>query len=63
MRRPGVAVAEDATPLHRGTPWWRRVIAVLGSSVIGVVIGAALATVISFGIAWSVITLTSMLRS
>ena len=50
------------TLLDRGTPWWRRLIAVIGSSVIGVVIGAALATVIAFGVAWSVIRLTTMLR-
>jgi hypothetical protein len=38
------------------------VIAVLGSSVIGLVVGAVLATVIAFGVAWTVITLTTMLR-
>ena len=62
-RRPtSVALLEDAAPLHRGTPWWRRLIAVLGSSVIGVVMGAVIATVAAFGVAWSVITLTTMLR-
>jgi hypothetical protein len=37
-------------------------VAVLGSSVIAVVMGAVLATIVAVGIAYSVITLTTMLR-
>ena len=60
---PGVDdLLEDAAPIHRGTPWWRRIVAVFGSSVIAVVIGAVLATVVAVGVAWTVITLTTMLR-
>jgi hypothetical protein len=63
-RRPtsGVELLEDAVPIHRGTPWWRRTVAVFGSSVIAVVMGAVLATIVAVGIAYSVITLTTMLR-
>jgi len=58
----GVALLEDEAPLHHGTRWWRRVIALFGSSVIGAVMGAVLATVAAAGVAWTVITLTTMLR-
>jgi hypothetical protein len=61
-RAPGVVVLEGAAPIHRGTPWWRRVIAVFGSGIIAVVIGAVIATVTAAGVAFAVVTLTTMLR-
>ena len=40
----------------------RRVWSVVASSVLAVWVGAVLATVLGFGIAWAVITLTQMLK-
>lgn len=51
------------TTLHHGTAWWRRIWAVAASSLIGVVMGAVLATMIAGGVAWTVITLTRLLRN
>ncbi|MEQ1702036.1 MAG: hypothetical protein ABMA25_18150 [Ilumatobacteraceae bacterium] len=66
-RRPlraaaGVEVAELKAPLARRSPWWRRLWSVLAGSVLAVWVGAVLATVIGFGTAWAVITLTNMLK-
>lgn len=55
-------MAEVATEMHRRTPVWRRVYAVTAGSVIAVVTGAVLATFIAAAIAYSVVTLTDMLR-
>lgn len=60
--RPPIEVVEVATEAHRRTPVWRKVWAVFASSVIAVVTGAVLATFIAAGIAYSVVTLTDMLR-
>jgi hypothetical protein len=57
-----VRVETTSTTLHRRTPIWRRIWAVVASGVLGVVTGAVLATVIAAGIAWTVITLSDMLR-
>lgn len=48
--------------LHQRTPMWRKVWALVASSTLAVVIGAVIATVVSFGIAFTVIRLTDMLR-
>jgi hypothetical protein len=61
-RRRPVRVETVSTTLHRRPPVWRRVWAVFASGVIGVVTGAVLATVIAAGVAWTVVTLTDMLR-
>lgn len=60
--RAPVYVAEQPVPLHE-RPWlWRRVWAVVASGGLALVTGAVIATVVSAGIAYTVITLTDMLR-
>ena len=49
-------------PLAENTPLWRRLRAVVASSVLAVWIAAIAATAIAFGAAWLVITLTDMLK-
>jgi hypothetical protein len=61
-RGAAVAVLDGAAPIHAGTPWWRRILAVFGSGVIAVVMGAVLATVTAVGVAAAVIRLTTLLR-
>ncbi|MEX0848551.1 MAG: hypothetical protein WD023_12300 [Ilumatobacteraceae bacterium] len=58
-----VPVAETHTRMHRRTPVWRKVWAILAGSTLAIVLGAVLATLISFGVAYSVYTLTQMLKS
>lgn len=60
--RPAIELAEVEAALHRRTPVWRKVWALVASSALAVVIGAVIATVVSFGIAFTVIRLTDMLR-
>jgi hypothetical protein len=55
-------VVEADTEVHVRTPVWRRVYAVFASGLIAVVTGAVLATFIAAAIAYSVVTLTDMLR-
>lgn len=57
-----MAVTTAPTRLHRRTPIWRKLWAIIASGTIGVVLGAVLATVVSAGLAWTVVTLTHMLR-
>jgi hypothetical protein len=66
-RRPdraptGVEVTTVQTPIHAPTPVLRRVWSVVAGSVLAMWVGAVLATVLGFGIAWAVITLTQMLK-
>ncbi|HQZ33760.1 MAG TPA: hypothetical protein PK020_05000 [Ilumatobacteraceae bacterium] len=66
-RRPssapaGVEVKEVRAPLARRSPWWRRLWSIAASSVLAVWIGAVVATVIGFGTAALIITLTNMLK-
>lgn len=49
-------------PLARRSRWWRRLWSVVASSVLAVWVGALVATIIGFGTAWAVITLTDMLK-
>jgi hypothetical protein len=58
----GVEVSAVKAPFAAQTRWWRRVWAVVASSVLAVWVGAVAATVIGFGAAWAVITLTGMLK-
>jgi hypothetical protein len=44
------------------TPVWRRIWAVVASGGLAMVMGAVLATFVSAAIAYSVVTLTDMLR-
>lgn len=66
-RRPlsatsGLEVAEVKAPPAVRTRWWRRLWSVVASSVLAVWVGAIAATVIAFGTAWIIITLTDMLK-
>jgi hypothetical protein len=61
VTRPPVLVEQKA-PLVEHTPLWRRVWSVVGGSGLALLVGAVAATVIAFGGAWIVITLTDMLK-
>ena len=50
------------TPIGRSTPWYRRVWALVAGSALAVWVGAATATIVGFGGAYLVITLTRMLK-
>jgi hypothetical protein len=58
----GVDVAEQQASLHRRVPVWRKVWAATAGTALAVWVGAITATVLGFGIAWLVITLTHMLK-
>ena len=60
---PDRANAGDVkAPLAERTPLWRRVWAVVASGGLALWVAAVTATVIAFGTAWIVITLTDMLK-
>ena len=61
-QRTPIEITEIDTEVHVGTPVWRRVWAVVASGGIAMITGAVLATFISAAIAYSVVTLTDMLR-
>lgn len=50
------------TPLARRAGPWKRVWAVGASGALAVWLGAVVATVLGFGLAWAVITFTHMLK-
>ncbi len=56
-------VAEIAVRPHHRTPLWRKLWALVAGSTLAIATGAVLATLTAFAVAWTVITLTSMLRS
>lgn len=58
----GVDVAEQQAPFDRRVPVWRKVWAAAAGTGLAVWVGAITATVLGFGIAWLVITLTGMLK-
>ncbi len=58
----GIPVEEAPTPLYRPASVWRRVWALMAGSVIAVVTGAVAATVLGFGFAYVVVTLSTMLK-
>lgn len=58
----GVAVHETAAPLHRPPSALRRLWAVVAGTGLAIWVGAIFATVFGFGVAFLVITLTSMLK-
>jgi hypothetical protein len=60
--RDPAELVEQKMPLAENTPLWRRLRAVVASSVLAVWIAAIAATAIAFGAAWLVITLTDMLK-
>jgi hypothetical protein len=61
-RIPHTVQAASAPPYHAAGPL-RRVWAIVASSGLAVVIGAVLATVTAFTMAWAVTTLTDLLKS
>ena len=60
--RIGLPVMEVETPLHRRTPLWRKVWALVAGSTMAVVTGMIAATLIGLGASWIVITLSHMLK-
>lgn len=57
-----IGVAETTVPLYKRPNILRRVWAIVASSGLAVVIGAILATIVAFGLAYAVITLTDLLK-
>lgn len=53
---------EHKAPFAEPTPFWRRVWAVVASGGLALWLAAIVATVIAFGTAWLVVTLTDMLK-
>lgn len=64
LRRPWVpiGVAETTVPLYKRSGPIRRLWAIVAGSAIAFVIGAVIAVVVSFGLAFVVITLTDLLK-
>lgn len=55
-------VVATKAPFAERTPLWRRVWAVVASGGLALWVAAITATVIAFGSAWIVVTLTDMLK-
>lgn len=55
-------LTETNLDLYRPAPWWRRVWALVWGGTLAVWVGAVVATVVGFGVAKAVITLTDMLK-
>ncbi len=49
-------------PLYRAATIWRRIWSLCAGSVIAIVTGAVLATFLAFGFAYTVVTLSNMLK-
>ena len=62
LQRPPIQVTEEATTVHRPTPLWRKLWAIAAGSAIAVVTGALVAMGLAVGVAYTVVTLTDMLR-
>ena len=60
-RRP-ILVDHEPAPLYRRPGPVRRVFAALATGGLAIVTGAIAATVVSFGVAWTVVRLTSLLK-
>jgi hypothetical protein len=58
----GAEVVEMEAPIERPTPVLRRIGAAAAGGALAVWIGAVVATVLGFGVAYGVITLTHMLK-
>jgi hypothetical protein len=58
----GAEVVEVEAPIERPTPVLRRIGAAAAGGALAVWIGAVVATVLGFGVAYGVITLTHMLK-
>jgi hypothetical protein len=57
-----IGVAETTVPLYKRPGPIRRLWAIVAGSGIAIVMGAVLATVVAFGLAFVVTTLTDLLR-
>lgn len=57
-----IGIAETPAPLYKRPNILRRLWAIVASSGLAVVIAIVLATVIAFGLAWAVTTLTDLLK-
>ena len=60
--RVGLPVTEVDVPLHRPTPLWQKIWALVAGSTMALVTGAVAATVIGFGASWMVVTLSRLLK-
>ena len=60
--RQPILVDHDPAPLYRRPGPIRRVLAALASGGLAIVTGAVAATVLAFGVAWTVVRLTSLLK-
>jgi hypothetical protein len=59
----GTQLDELRVPMiNKRTPWWRRLFSLAMIPSMAVVLGAAVATIVGFGVAWVIITLSDMLR-
>jgi hypothetical protein len=60
--RQPIPVDHDPAPLYRRPGPIRRILAALASGGLAIVTGAVAATVVAFGVAWTVVRLTSLLK-
>jgi hypothetical protein len=60
--RPGVPVHAVPSAPYRGAPLWRRIWAVFAASTLAMITGAIITILVAAGIAYTVVTLTDMLR-
>jgi hypothetical protein len=60
--RPPVELDAIDADLHRRLPIWRKIWAVFASGTLAIITGAVIATFVSFGVAFTVIRLTDMLK-
>jgi hypothetical protein len=58
-----VSLTEVPVRHHRRTPAWRVAWSVSSLTVLAVAVAAVLATLVAFGLAFAIITLTDLLRS
>ncbi|MEO6156221.1 MAG: hypothetical protein ABIQ39_01175 [Ilumatobacteraceae bacterium] len=58
----GIPLEETPVPMYRPASMWRRLWSIVGGTGLALVTGAVLATVVSFGAAYFVVTLSHMLK-
>jgi hypothetical protein len=61
-RRVPFEVTQSVTQPYRPASLWRRVWAIVASSGLALIIGAVIATVTAYSLAWIVTTLTDLLK-
>jgi hypothetical protein len=62
LLRAGSPEGRSRLEMYRPAPWWKRVWAAASGSGLALLLGAVLATLIAYGSAWLVITLSDMLK-